>query len=54
MKKVPVYCYFTKLVLNKYDLFTRIGLFDELADQSCFPGSEQTRENVYFRHDFIS
>ena len=40
----------TELVFNKYYLLSLVSFFDELLDESCLAGSQETAENINFCH----
>ena len=50
LKESAVNTDLTKLVFDKNELFTVVCLFDKLLYKCGFSGSEETGENIYFRH----
>ena len=50
LKEASVNTDFAKLVFDKNELFTVVCLFDKFLYKCGFSGSEETGENIYFRH----
>ena len=51
LQKSPVNSDFTKFVFNQHQLFTLIGLCNQLFNQSRFTGTQKTGENINFGHE---